>query len=213
MALIDKIIDAYKSAVKNKSNDAIVMAHMVLRPYFAHTGSQAVLAQAYVQWAGHGIPDSPIFAIRAPSVLPWAIAVYQAPPWPSDIPKHAIPVSIIEVAYINMAPVDVKPRICKTIVSQWEFLHTKLAPVDIIQVFKDAGWDTDQALMWSKDVAESYWNKQEKESIISPGKLSNAGSRSTLLKPVAVDKKVKTKSRSDGATRKQDGSAQDVSFL
>lgn len=130
-----KSVILYKNACKGGDPRVIVAAYRALQPLFQNPAAYPTLTAEIASWTGQPVPTrlQSDVVLKTPRLLPWSIALCTSPPWPTSLPAHAIPVSVIELLYLKQAPEEARAALHEEIVKAWERSHL---PTDVKDVLK-----------------------------------------------------------------------------
>lgn len=204
---VQKMVRLYRRAVEKNDGPGVVAAYRGLWRHFQSPGAQEALCTAYVDWTGKAPlpPPSDQVIIRAPKLLPWTIALVSAPPWPSDLPGHAIPLSVIELGYLELCPKPLRDNLHKEMIRQWESSHIPQDVAQVLRWFDETQWEVHRIRSLQPDAASfSFEPLAPSSGSSAPSKKPTAGSAPAAT--AASSTKKATTGKSSGPATPSSGS-------
>lgn len=206
-AAIAKSVQQYRDACKKGDPRIVVATYRALQPFFAQVGVQGPLATEYSAWTGRAVPSRPHsdVVIQTPRLLPWTIALCSGPPWPS-LPAHAIPVSVLELIYLQQAPEAARERLHEEIVKAWERGHLPSDVRDVLRWFeKPEDWEV-ISIRATPSGAALFSSPFETKTTPGGSKSSASGTAGSASAPGVATSTSRSAGRSTGRSLKSPGS-------
>jgi len=141
--MTERAVNAYRKACQKGTEGAILWAYRLLWKELQNPDAYPALHQGYRDWTSYPVPHrlDQIVVIGSQRILPWTIVLCKEPPWPPEMPSHAIPVSVVELAYLELAPKALWPRLSEEVARQWEKHHLPPQVNEAIGWFQSGDWE------------------------------------------------------------------------
>lgn len=155
----------FRQAVEgNKGLEAILTAYRNLSMACANPGAEMGLSESYRAWTGVAIPALPDpVVVVGKATAPWGIYIVQSISKKDQAPAHCMPISVIEVAFLDMLSPKEKDACAKDFVDRWVRNQPKLdKQPELVNLLKKAGWEIDDVAAWPRSSADSYWRATPK---------------------------------------------------